>query len=155
MGIDSRIKKLAQNEVDATILAAAGLNRIKAFNNEYCHIIEPELMLPAVGQGVIGIEIRDGDSLAQDICDAINHKPTWQLIQVEREFLKYLNADCKTPVAAYATWQGDDIKTDFMMADNYGQNMDLYSEICSVENAAVCGRKVAELMLAKQVKHHL
>jgi len=152
--IDTRIKKLAQGEVDATILAAAGLNRIKAFNNEYCHLIESELMLPAVGQGVIGIEIREGDLLAQNICDAINHKPTWQLIQVEREFLKRLNADCKTPVAAYAYLQGDNIKTDFMLADTAGLNMDFYSEVCNVDDAATCGRKVADLMLAKQAGYH-
>jgi hydroxymethylbilane synthase len=152
--IDTRLKKLAAGAVDASILAAAGLNRIKAFNSEYCHLIEPELMLPAVGQGVIGIEIRKGDAPMQNICDAINHKPTWQLIQIEREFLKYLEADCKTPVAAYAYLQGDDIKTDFMLADNEGLNMDFHSELCSVDDAAKRGRKVAELMLARQAQYH-
>lgn len=150
--IDTRLKKLENGDVDGTILAAAGLNRIKAFNNEYCHLIEPSLMLPAVGQGVIAVEIREGDASMQNICDHINHKPTWQTAKVERAFLTRLHADCRTPVAAYAIWEGELIKTDFMLSDISGYNIDFHSEVCAINDASACGTRVAELMLAKQLK---
>lgn len=127
--VNSRLKKLMENQVDGTILAAAGLKRLGLFNKDYCHIIEPEDMLPAVGQGVIALEVRDDNIKASEICANINHLPTWNAIQAERAFLDYLDADCKTPLAAYSryiqSWddetQDRQIAVDFMIADKNGK----------------------------------
>lgn len=101
--VDSRINKFMHlnNEcVDAIILAAAGLKRLGIFNSQYCHLIDTDEMMPAVGQGVIAIEIREDDERMKRISSSINHKPTWQLIEAERAFIEYLDASCKTPTAA-------------------------------------------------------
>ncbi|CAN7943509.1 unnamed protein product, partial [Ixodes pacificus] len=100
--VDSRIKKLMTGEVDATILAYAGLKRLGAFNPEYCHLIEYSQMLPCIGQGVIAVEIRQDDNAMLEICNQINHIPTFELIKPERAFLEYLDANCRTPIAAYS-----------------------------------------------------
>ena len=151
--IDTRLKKLKSGDVDATILAAAGLKRAQLLDEEYCHHIPHAQMLPAVGQGVIAIEIRENDIQMQRICEKINHEPTWHLMQIEREFLKHLKADCKTPVAAHAIWEGNLIKTDFMLADIDMTNMEFYNTVCNLEEAASCGKKAAEHMLATLAKH--
>ncbi|ABV84924.1 hydroxymethylbilane synthase [Rickettsia massiliae] len=102
--VDSRIKKLMTGEVDATILAYTGLKRLEAFNPEYCHLIEYSQMLPCIGQGVIAVEIRKDDNAMLKICNQINHLPTFELIKPERAFLEYLDANCRTPIAAYSQY---------------------------------------------------
>lgn len=126
--VNSRLKKLMENQVDGTILAVAGLKRLGLFNPDYCHIIQPEDMLPAVGQGVIALEARDDNIKALEICANINHLPTWDLIQAERAFLEYLDADCKTPLAAYSKYVQNcsdaadkQMVVDFMIADKNGK----------------------------------
>ncbi|WP_342278360.1 hydroxymethylbilane synthase [Candidatus Tisiphia endosymbiont of Myopa tessellatipennis] len=147
--VDSRIKKLMQGDVDATILAYSGLKRLGLFDTQYCHLIETKEMLPSVGQGVIAIEIRKNDNKMQEICNKINHFETWELMQAGRAFLEYLDADCKTPIAAYSTYIGNDILTEFMLSDFDGSKIVFHSDISNPKDCKNFGIQAAKtLMLA-------
>ncbi|WP_375331390.1 hydroxymethylbilane synthase [Candidatus Tisiphia endosymbiont of Oplodontha viridula] len=147
--VDSRIKKLMQGDVDATILAYSGLKRLGLFDTQYCHLIETKEMLPSVGQGVIAIEIRKNDNKMQEICNKINHFETWELMQAGRAFLEYLDADCKTPIAAYSTYIGNDILTEFMLSDFDGSKIVFHSDISNPKDCKNSGIQAAKtLMLA-------
>ncbi len=130
--VETRIRKWQESELDGIILAAAGLKRLGIFNPEFCHLLSLGEMLPAVGQGVIAIEIRGGDQGLQEICNLINHLPTWHTTQAERGFLEYLEADCRTPLAAFAEMKGQEIYAKYMLA---GDNLEYYYEDSVVTNA--------------------
>jgi len=147
--IDSRIAKLLKGEVEATILAICGLKRLGLFNAQYCHIIEILEMLPAIGQGVIAVEIREDDRILEEICSTINHQLTWNLIQGERAFLEYLDASCRTPIGAYSQYIGENyenIQTDFMLSDFEGNIITTHREIGKTEKGREIGIKAAKRM---------
>lgn len=145
--VDSRIKKLMQGDVDATILAYSGLKRLGLFDTQYCHLIETKEMLPSVGQGVIAIEIRKNDNKMQEICNKINHCETWELMQAGRAFLEYLDANCKTPVAAYSTYIGNDIHTEFMLSDFDGSKIVFHSDISKPKDCKNSGIQAAKTLI--------
>lgn len=122
--INTRLKKLYDNEVDATILACAGLNRSNLFDLVYCSPINYLDMLPAAGQGIIGIETRSDNELGCLVCKAINHKKTWQAAKIERDFLSYLDASCRTPMSAYARIEDEMMRVSFMLSNISGSQME-------------------------------
>ncbi|MFY9590347.1 hydroxymethylbilane synthase [Rickettsia endosymbiont of Halotydeus destructor] len=147
--VDSRIKKLLNKEVDATILAYAGLARLSCFNLKYCHLIDTAQMLPAIGQGAIAVETLEENYEILKIGNKINHLPTSELIKSERAFLEYLDANCRTPVAAYSSYVGiGKIKTDYMLGSLDGSKMVFHTEIAPIENSRESGIKVAKTMLS-------
>ena len=97
--VETRLKKLAAGDVDATLLAMAGLNRLGRANVA-TSIIEPEEMLPAVAQGAIGITCRTDDEASQQYLVALNHDETVVRVTAERALLKVLDGSCRTPIAA-------------------------------------------------------
>lgn len=97
-----RVEKLMQKQYDGIVLAAAGLERLNIFDESYCQIIPQEQMLSAVAQGVIAVEVRSDDLPMLELCKTINHQMTWNLVKAERGFLETMNADCQTPIAAFA-----------------------------------------------------
>ena len=102
--VDTRLGKLAAGEVDATLLAAAGLERLERHDTGVP--IPVETMLPAAAQGAVGVETL-ADGPARALVAAIDHLPTHAAVQAERAFLAGLGADCHSPVAALARWDGD------------------------------------------------
>jgi porphobilinogen deaminase len=119
----TRLQKLAaQPELDATILAAAGLGRLGvrisaagllrhggAPPKLAAYVFEPNLMLPCVGQGAIGLEIRENDAPMAEICSRLNHYETFQCVAAERAFLQAMGGGCQTPIGAYACVTGRQI----------------------------------------------
>jgi hydroxymethylbilane synthase len=101
--VDTRLAKVAAGEADATILAAAGLDRLGRRDGT---AIATETMLPAPAQGAVGIEIRASDPDAHRIVSAIDHGETRACIIAERGLLAALKADCHSPVGALATIEG-------------------------------------------------
>ena len=142
--VDTRLKKLHNGEVDATVLAVAGLQRIGLFNPSYCFPISQQEMMPAAGQGVISIEIRSDNNLMREICAAINHGPTWVTTEAERSFVSYLNASCRTPMSAYAELEGDIIKAHYMLSNISGEQMERVTIKAPVKDAKEIGIKAAE-----------
>jgi len=120
----TRLEKLADSpKIHATVLAAAGLDRLNfricadatlegdAVPHGLCaFVIEPEILVPCVGQGAIGIEIRADDDRIRSICDRIDHYNTRQCVLAERAFLHAMGGGCQSPVAAYAEVIDDRIR---------------------------------------------
>jgi hydroxymethylbilane synthase len=114
--VPTRLQKLAaQPKIGATVLAAAGLNRLQMRVSAAgelqgsevpaglgVFIFDPAQMLPCVGQGAIGLEIRAGDARMKEICAHLNHLETFQCVAAERAFLGAMGGGCQTPVGAYA-----------------------------------------------------
>jgi len=126
----TRLTKLAERaEFDATILALAGLSRLNFHisaagklegdavpDGLLATVLEPEIMLPCVGQGAIGIEVRENDGRIEAICARLNHFNTEQCTLAERAFLHAMGGGCQSPVAAYAEVVGTRI---FMRAVSF------------------------------------
>lgn len=104
--VQTRLRKLESGEVDATLLAIAGLNRL-GLAQHATHIMPAEEFLPAVAQGAIGIETRGDDNRTRQFVAPINHAPTFVAVACERAFLTALDGSCKTPLAGHATLSGD------------------------------------------------
>jgi hydroxymethylbilane synthase len=102
--VETRLAKLEAGEVDATLLAAAGLDRLG--RGEVGVAIATDEMLPAPAQGAVGIEARAGDDRMRDLLAAIDHPPTTACVFAERAFLARLGAGCRSPVAALAEPHG-------------------------------------------------
>ncbi|HEX9073178.1 MAG TPA: hydroxymethylbilane synthase [Pseudolabrys sp.] len=107
--VETRLRKLDAGEVDATLLALAGLRRLELVEH-ITSIMNAEEFLPAVGQGAIGIEARKDDTRVCDILARIDHAETFIAVACERAFLAALDGSCKTPIAGHATISGDAIK---------------------------------------------
>ena len=120
----TRLQKLAERpELDALVLALAGMNRLNFIvtaegrltgdavpDGLLATVLEPEEMLPCVGQGAIGIEVREADERISTICERLNHFNTQRCVTAERAFLAAMGGGCQSPVAAYAEIQGDRIR---------------------------------------------
>jgi hydroxymethylbilane synthase len=107
--VDTRLAKLDRGEVEATLLACAGLNRLGLAHRITAPIALDE-MLPAIAQGAIGVEIRAGDVRLSKLVAAINHRSTEIAIACERAFLAVLDGSCRTPIAGHAELDGDTIR---------------------------------------------
>jgi hydroxymethylbilane synthase len=107
--VQTRMAKLQSGEVDATILALAGLNRLGLAHTATA-ILEPDLFLPAVAQGAIGIVARAGDARTAEAIAAITHAATTRNVAAERAFLGVLDGSCRTPIAGHATLTGGAVR---------------------------------------------
>ena len=97
--VGTRLKKLSEGVVDATILAVAGLNRLNQQHLIQC-ILEPDVMLPAVAQGAVGIEVRHNDVATKKLLEAVHCTKTELRVTAERAFLAVMDGSCRTPLAA-------------------------------------------------------
>jgi hydroxymethylbilane synthase len=104
--VDTRLRKSETGEVDAVVLARAGLNRL-GWSARATESIAPEVMLPAVGQGALGIEQRADDRAVSELLAPLSHSDTKILVTAERGVMKAINGNCTTPVAAFAVRQAD------------------------------------------------
>lgn len=104
--VDTRIKKIAEGEVDATFLAMSGIERLEKAD-DVSSIMDLDNMLPAPAQGAVGLEIKEGNEEIKALLDAINHLETEISVRAERAFLKVLDGNCRTPIAALAGFDED------------------------------------------------
>ena len=107
--VQTRLKKLASGDVDATFLAVAGLNRL-GLAEQITAAIEPDVMLPAVAQGAIGIECRVGDKRIETLLQPLTDVATEIRVMAERAFLKRLDGSCRTPIAGLAQLDGEALR---------------------------------------------
>lgn len=103
--IDSRLRKLETEGFDAILLAAAGLIRM-GWSDRISGCLPPDLCIPAVGQGALGIECRADDSFMRELLALLQHEPTALAVRAERAFLGRLNGGCQVPIGAYAVLDG-------------------------------------------------
>ncbi len=106
--VPTRIKKFESSDLDAMILAFAGVHRLE-LDAHIKQIIPTEIMLPAVAQGVVGIEIRENDSEIENILAPVNNLDSWDCISAERSFLHTLEGGCQVPIGGFAFLENDQI----------------------------------------------
>jgi hydroxymethylbilane synthase len=99
--VETRLRKLVEQDLDGLILAQAGLERL-GLNDRITEILDPQWMLPAVGQGALAIECRSDDSATLALLQSLNHEPTRQAVLAERAMLRELGGGCLVPIGAAA-----------------------------------------------------
>nr|WP_243855537.1 hydroxymethylbilane synthase [Aquabacterium sp. A08] len=104
--LDTRLRKLDEGQYHAIVLAAAGLKRL-GLAARIRKIFEPHEMLPAAGQGALGIEVRVQRPEVAAALAPLAHRPTWWAVAAERAVSRAMGGSCSMPLAAFATWQGD------------------------------------------------
>jgi hydroxymethylbilane synthase len=106
--IETRVRKLAEQNLDAIILAQAGLERL-GLAASITEILDPQWMLPAVGQGALGLECRADDAETQAVLTMLNHAPTFAAVTAERAFLRALGGGCQVPIGAATVVDGQNL----------------------------------------------
>jgi hydroxymethylbilane synthase len=145
--VDTRIRKLDAGGMDAIVLACAGLVRL-GLESRITARLDPAVCLPAVTQGVIGIECRRGDARTAELLLALEHTPTRMVMDAERAFAARLGGSCQSPIAAYAELEAHNITLRGLVAEPDGSRL-LRDRISGdAENAAALGRQLAERVLA-------
>jgi hydroxymethylbilane synthase len=104
--LDTRLRKLDEGQYDAIVLAAAGLKRL-GLAQRIRAVFEPEQMLPAAGQGALGIEVRAARADLFEALAPLSHQATWLAVAAEREVSRAMGGSCSMPLAAFATWSGE------------------------------------------------
>ena len=147
--VQTRLKKLSEGIVDATLLAKAGLNRM-GMTEHITAVLEWDEMLPAVAQGAIGIQCREGDDKITRFLDALNCPNTKVAVDCERAFLAALDGNCRTPIAGQAKLQ-DDGKLYFegLIAKVDGTTVYRTSRVGSPDDAVKLGSEAGEELKEK------
>jgi hydroxymethylbilane synthase len=151
----TRLQKLAEKaEIDGTLLALAGITRLGYRISDHGRlegkdvpsgllgsILDTELMLPCVGQGAIGLEIREDDLLLSELCQTLNDFETYQSVTAERAFLAEMGGGCQSPVAAYARIENGNLT---MQAVSFASGpVRRASAKAPIDQAVNLGRKLA------------
>jgi hydroxymethylbilane synthase len=145
--VETRIRKLQEQGLDGIVLAHAGVKRL-GFEDRITEIMDPDLVMPAAGQGAVAVEIRQSDKATQELIQKIHHRPTCIEILAERTFLQSLRGGCQVPIASMAKLHGDKLVLNGLVASLDGSKV-LKSRIeGSAEEAADLGRELAGQLLA-------
>ncbi len=128
--VQTRLQKLKDGQVDATFLAMAGLNRL-GIQGDFIHPIDPSVMPPSCGQGVISVETRTDDAATRRLMDALHCAETQACALAEREALKVLDGSCHTPIGAFAYIDLDRIVFEVSVA--YGNGSAIYNEMLNIK----------------------
>ncbi|WP_058302230.1 hydroxymethylbilane synthase [Gorillibacterium timonense] len=171
--IDSRLRKLESEGFDAILLAAAGLIRM-GWTDRISGYLPPDVSIPAVGQGALGIECRVDDGFMRELLALLQHEPTALAVRAERSFLGRLNGGCQVPIGAYAVLadEGEGSTTGGDMSDQAPNGLpplsvdtaplirltgvigrpdgsELFTETASGTDPERLGREVAETLLIR------
>lgn len=146
--VDTRLAKLAAGDWDAVLLAAAGLRRLGIAPRQATPLA-PEVFVPAVGQGILGVEARADDATTLAALRALDHAPTRACALAERAFLARLGASCVTPMAAHARLVDGRLRIDAIVASEDGRDVLREHAEATPEDAEALGRRVAEALLAR------
>ncbi len=120
--VETRLRKLQEEQYDAIVLAAAGLIRL-GLENRITHRFDIEQFVPAVGQGIIGIECRSDDARSIELVRALNDTLAWQCCEAERAFALRLQGSCQSPIAGYSQIQGGQIQLRGVVGSPDGQEI--------------------------------
>lgn len=145
--VNTRLKKMEDGYCDAIIMAAAGLQRL-GLESYITEILEPEVMIPAVSQGVIAIEARKNDDYITSICNKLNHEPTWKTIVAERAFMNTLQGGCQIPVGCYTKVVGESFEITGFVASVDGQTYLKEHLKGLVSDAETMGKQLASKLLS-------
>jgi hydroxymethylbilane synthase len=149
--VNTRLAKLDNGEYDAIILAAAGLIRLE-MPQRIAEYIEPEVSLPANGQGAVGIECRDDDEYVKGLLAALEHTQTRHRVLAERAMNRHLEGGCQVPIGAYSVIDGDNIWLRGLVGSTDGEQIIRDEVKGTVDQAETLGIELAEKLLAQGAK---
>jgi hydroxymethylbilane synthase len=145
--VDTRLRKLAAGEVDALVLAVAGLIRLGRADC-VSERLAPRVMLPAVGQGAIVVQARADATGLQERLRALDHPPTRAAVEAERAFLAALGGGCQRPIAALGSCAAGRLCLDGAVLDPSGANIVRDQIDGTIDDPSAAGRALAERLLA-------
>ena len=145
--VDTRLRKHREGVVDATVLAAAGLKRLGLMPAQ-AHVLNEDYFLPAIGQGAIGIETRDGTDVAEFV-QPLHDRQSGLEVAAERAFLQAVGGDCRTPLAAKASVRPDGVHLDALIASPDGRTVLRGQETGSAGDAVGLGTRLAARLLSR------
>ena len=147
--VETRLRKMKEGQYDAIILARAGVKRL-GLGASLQQDLTPPSFLPAVGQGALGIEIRDDRPEMRELVAFLDHTPTRLCVTAERAFLRRLDGGCQVPIAAHAVLEGEGLVLEALVADPLGKVVfrDTVRCAATLEEADAAGQKLAEKLLA-------
>jgi hydroxymethylbilane synthase len=144
--VDTRLKKLESENLDAIVLAYAGVERL-GYANLITQQLPYNLCLPAVGQGALCIEIRKNDEELSDVVKHLNHPESSASVRAERSFLNKLGGGCRVPIAALGSIVDGELKLMGLVSDRDGHRI-IRSDISgSAENAEIIGEELAKKLI--------
>jgi len=145
--VDTRIRRLDTGDMDAIVLACAGLMRL-GLEARITARLDPRISLPAVAQGVIGIECRSADRRTRDLLTALDHPSTRIVMDAERAFAQRLGGSCQSPIAAHARLDGTRLTLEGLVAEPDGSRVLRDSASGNADAPAALGRQLADRILA-------
>ncbi|MBI4645003.1 MAG: hydroxymethylbilane synthase, partial [Bacteroidia bacterium] len=146
--LNTRFNKLASGEYSGMILAFAGVKRL-GMGDKITQLIPFDISLPAVGQGAVGIEIRQNDpKIDEMVTKILLHKPTYIAILAERSLMKRLEGGCQVPIGANAVVTGDKITMKAVVASIDGKQIFKYEMTGNINNPEKLGLLIAEKLLS-------
>jgi hydroxymethylbilane synthase len=146
--LDTRLKKIETEKLAGVIVAAAGMKRM-GFAYRITQFIPVEIMLPAVGQGALGLEVRANDDEFKNILAKINHTSTYTEVTAERSFLRHLGGGCRLPIAALGKLEGNKLSLEGLVADPQGSSIIRDKVQGAVFEAEELGKRLAEIILER------
>ncbi len=146
--VDTRLRKLDDGEYDAILLAAAGLRRL-GWADRITELLQPPQMLPAVGQGALGIECRADDQVALKFLGQLDHHETHQATAAERSMLALLHGGCSVPVGGWGRIENGQLALDGLVANLDGTEILKANASGELADAEQIGQQVAEQLLAQ------
>ncbi|MGB7572480.1 MAG: hydroxymethylbilane synthase [Thermodesulfobacteriota bacterium] len=152
--LDTRLKKLKSMNLDAIVLALAGVKRL-GFDEKITEIIPPEVSLPAIGQGALGIETRMADQEVESQIRLLNDRDSSIAINAERAFLKKLEGGCQVPIAAFARIVDTTLHIDGLVGTIDGKRLIRHHVEGPIERAESLGVELAEILLGQGAKEIL
>jgi hydroxymethylbilane synthase len=144
--VDTRLRKVESGEYDAVVLAKAGLDRLGAAHR-ISEILSPDVCMPAVGQGAIGVECRADDAEASEVLDKLNHAETRAAIVAERTLLSVLQGGCQVPLGAWARIERDELVLEACVCSIDGQQYVRQRLTGSPEQPRPLGEQMARALI--------
>jgi hydroxymethylbilane synthase len=144
--VDTRLRRLDGGDMDAIVLACAGLIRL-GLESRITARLDPKMFLPAVAQGVIGIECRGADSRTLALVTVLESRETRIVMDAERAFAHRLGGSCQSPIAAHARLEGETLLLDGLVAEPDGSRLVRDTASGSIGDPAGLGRLLAERIL--------
>jgi hydroxymethylbilane synthase len=144
--VETRLRKLETENLDAVVLAVAGIKRMK-LEDRITEYLSDDIMLPAIGQGALALEVREDDREMRELIRFLKHPATETAMAAERSFLRTLQGGCQVPIAALARVEGDKVRISGLVADTDGSRVFRDSAEGAVEDAARIGSDLAARIL--------
>ena len=144
--VDTRLRKVEEGKYDAILLASAGLNRL-GWANRITEEISPDILLPAMGQGALGIETRLDDTKIYDFISTLNHEQTHYAVSAERSLVGRLDGGCQVPIGAYARIEKGLITLKGLVASLDGEVIYKLENVGPVDDAINIGQELGSKLL--------